>query len=210
MTYLKEFGTRLKHARELRGFSQQDVATRVGTSKSMISSYESGLSDPRQSMIPKLSDVLSVSIEWLMTGNNETGFGHPDFMAVTRQAIPLLGAVACGQPIYATEDLEALVAVGDEIDADFALRCKGDSMIDAGIYDGDIVFVKKCETVPNGAIAVVLIEDEATLKRVYRTDSELQLLAENKMYPAIIVRESDHRDVRILGAAVAYTHKIKY
>jgi len=115
--------------------------------------------------------------------------------------VPLLGTVAAGSPITAIEDLEGYVAFlprfGDGRDL-FALTVKGESMIDVGINDGDIVVVEKTPVAANGEIVVALIEDEATVKRFYRENGHFRLQPENKTMEPIIVR-----DVAILGKVVS-------
>jgi len=115
--------------------------------------------------------------------------------------VPLLGRVAAGVPITAVENLEGYVAYlprfgdGDEL---FALTIKGDSMIEAGIFDGDVIIVEKTPEVENGDIAVALIEDEATVKTFYRENGHFRLQPENSEYEPIIVDE-----VVILGRVLA-------
>lgn len=96
--------------------------------------------------------------------------------------------------------------------ADFALRCKGDSMINARIFDGDIVYIRKQKTVENGEIAAVLVEgmeSEATLKRVYTSDDSIRLCAANPMYPDKIFEKEKMNNVTIIGKAVAFLSSIK-
>ena len=92
------------------------------------------------------------------------------------------------------------------IPCDFALRCKGDSMIDARILDGDLVFIRRQDVVDDGSIAAVLIDDEATLKRVYHlTDGRVELRAANARYaPIILGGENDTRVFRVIGKAVGF------
>lgn len=115
--------------------------------------------------------------------------------------VPLLGTVAAGMPILAVENLEGYVGYlpryGDAREL-FALRIKGDSMRDAGIYNGDIVVVEKTPVVENGEIAVALLEDEATVKTFYREDGHIRLQPENSSFEPIIVE-----DVVILGRVLA-------
>ena len=107
-----------------------------------------------------------------------------------------------------SEEYEFQVDTTDEIKSDFALKCKGDSMIGARIYDGDIVFVRKQETVENGEIAVVAIEDEATLKRFYKYNDLIVLRAENPAYKDMVFSPSDHKQIRILGKAVWFQGRL--
>lgn len=123
--------------------------------------------------------------------------------------IPLLGTIACGEPIFAEENLDGYTLCPEDVEADFCLRCKGDSMIGARIQDGDIVYIKQQQTIENGEIAAVLIDDEATLKRVYKKGDSLILQPENPAYePLIFVRE-EMNEIRILGKAVCFLSKVR-
>lgn len=124
--------------------------------------------------------------------------------------IPLLGTIACGTPILAVENVEEEVFIPENIKADFALRCKGDSMIGAEIYDGDIVYIRRQEEVIDGQIAAVLIEDEATLKRVYydRDANEIRLAAENPKVKTLLYQGESLNHIKILGKAVGLTRSL--
>jgi repressor LexA len=119
--------------------------------------------------------------------------------------IPLLGTIACGEPILAVENIAEYVDIPKNIPADLALSCKGDSMIQAHILDGSIVYVRIQPDVENGEIAAVLIGDEATLKRVYKTATSITLMPENNRYAPIVLTGEDMNTVRIIGKAVAFT-----
>ena len=123
--------------------------------------------------------------------------------------IPLLGTIACGAPVLADEHIEGQVDIPANIHADFALTCKGDSMINARIFDGDIVYIRQQDTVENGEIAAVLIETEATLKRVRLFDDHISLEPENPMYKPIVFWNEEMYEVRILGKAVAFTSSVR-
>lgn len=113
-----------------------------------------------------------------------------------------LGKVACGEPIFADEQKETYVDLDSDVRADFVLEAKGDSMINARIYDGDIVFIREQPDVQDGELAVVIIDDEATLKRVYKYDDHISLFSENPKYKPIIVKANEGKTVRIIGKAI--------
>ena len=116
-------------------------------------------------------------------------------------AVPLLGTVTAGLPITAIEEVEEYIPVPNlrgNSDSYFALHVRGDSMVGAGILDGDIIVVKKTPVCRNGDIVVALIEDEATVKRFYKEKGYFRLMPENPAYEPIIVEE-----VTILGKVAA-------
>ena len=131
-------------------------------------------------------------------------------MPVSKKKIPLLGNVACGEPIYAEQSVEAFISVDEGLEADFCLRAKGDSMVNARIFDGDVLFVKKQAMVDDGDIALVIVEDEATVKRVYydRENNVLQLVPDNPKYKIMRYVGAELNQIRILGKIVAGQYKI--
>ena len=123
---------------------------------------------------------------------------------ITTKKIPLLGEIACGKPIFCNRDFESYVEAGSDLRADFAVRARGDSMINARIHDGDIVFIREQPIVENGEIAAVCIDDEATLKRVYISGKTVTLVAENPAYEPIVYQLDETLNIRILGKAIAF------
>ena len=127
-------------------------------------------------------------------------------------SVPLVGTIACGTPILAEQNIEGDVLIPEQINADFALRCRGDSMINARIFDGDIVYIRAQSVVDNGQIAAVIIVDqgdvEATLKRVHLFDDHIILEPANPMYPSMSYWGKEMSSIRILGKAVGFTSTI--
>jgi repressor LexA len=122
-------------------------------------------------------------------------------VAATRE-VPVLGRVPAGKPFLSEENIEGVITIPDDIGSGerFALQVKGDSMIGAGIMDGDRVIVKQQATAENGEIVCALIEGEATLKRFFKKGGVITLRAENEKYPPIKVSEGEFRIVgRIVG-----------
>jgi len=117
---------------------------------------------------------------------------------------PILGSIACGKPIYADQEYETFIEASADIKADFCLVAKGDSMINARIFDGDVVFIHSQPTVLNGEIAAVIINDEATLKRVYIYPERVELRPENPTYPVLNYEGNELENIKILGKAVAF------
>jgi repressor LexA len=130
--------------------------------------------------------------------------GKPMLAAV--REIPILGRVPAGKPFLSEENVEGLLTITNDMGSGklFALQVKGDSMIDAGILEGDRVIVKQQGTAENGEIVCALIEGEATLKRFYRKNGVVTLKAENQKYPLITVSQGEFR---ILGKVVGLMRK---
>ena len=193
--------------------SQVDMADKIGVSKQNLYKYERGLvTNIPSDKIELIGKLTGVSPAYLMGWDNtETEPLPPNCFPIEKKKFPLLGNIACGEPIFADEAFEGYVEAGADIDADFCLRASGDSMVGARIHDGDIVFIKQQPIVDNGQIAAVLIENEATLKRFYydQASDTVQLMAENPSYAPIVKMKSDLEDIRILGRAIAFQSIIK-
>ena len=202
----------LKNRRTELGLTQLDVANAVGVSEATVSRWESGdIANMKRSRIASLASVLKMSPSIIM-GWNEEHEAHMPSNIIPMPAmrkVPLVGSIACGTPILAEENLDGTVEAPDHVRADFALRCKGDSMINARIFDGDIVYIRQQESVEHGEIAAVLIGDEATLKRVYIYDDCISLEADNPQYKPMVYRGEEMNNIRILGKAVAFTSVIR-
>lgn len=131
-------------------------------------------------------------------------------MPIKHKKFRMLGEIACGKPIFCNEEYDTFIDASANIDADFCLKAKGDSMINARIYDGDIVFIKQTPMVNNGEIAAVIVGDEATLKRVYyNEDNKLVLSAENPQYAPLVYTNEELNNINILGRAVAFMSYVK-
>ena len=162
-----ETGDIIKKLRKDHNLTQEQLGDILGVQKSAIAKYENGrVENLKRSTIQKMATYFNVS-PLLFLGYDDIDPKLDNLYEVSTQTLPMLGSIACGEPIYCEEDRESYVLKGTEIKADFCLRAKGDSMINARINDGDIVFVRKQDIVNNGEIAVVIIDDSATLKRFY-------------------------------------------
>ena len=168
-------------------------------------------------IIQSIAIALSVNPMWLLgksefmqtsdmieTWNQSDIPDFPNIFPIETKKVRLLGKIAAGQPVMAEECFDSYVQCGTDIHADFCLRVQGDSMINARIYDGDIVFIHKQPEVENGEIAAVAIDDEVTLKRVYMSDNFVELRAENPKYKPMVFNQSNCLNFRILGKAIAF------
>ena len=160
---------RIKQAREKSGITQVDLAVKIGVSKQTLYKCENGvITNIPSDKIEQIAELTGVSPAYLMGWVEDTPSDLPsNVLPITKKKFPLLGSIACGEPIFADEDFEGYVEAG----------ANGDSMIGARIHDGDIVFIKQQSLVENGQIATVLIDDEATLKCFYydRANQIIQL-----------------------------------
>ena len=131
---------------------------------------------------------------------------YSNIFPLLRKRTPLLGEIACGEPIFCNEGRESYVEAATDVRADFCLKARGDSMIGARILDGDVVFIQRDVELVSGQIYAVAIDDEATLKRVYYDEAAqvLQLLSENPKYPPMIYSGERLAHVHVLGKAIAF------
>ena len=206
-------GQRIKQRRVELGLSVDDIAEKIGKNRATVYRYESSeIEDLPTSILEPLAKALSTTPAYLMGWETDNIFSIPNIIPLPEtKEIPLLGTIACGEPILAEENIEDYVKLNKDIDAEFALRCKGDSMIGARIKDGDIVYIHQQENVENGEIAAVLIENEATLKKVYKYPEKnmLVLKAANPEYEDFIYTGAELEEIRILGKAVGFYSNIR-
>ena len=204
----------IKSRREELGMTKVRLAELVGYDRSMITKIEQGKVDLTQSKISAIAKALQTTTMKLM-GDEEGDDTPSNILPLPKtRKIPLLGTIACGEPILATENVAEYVDMDTDIHADFALRCNGDSMINARIFDGDIVYIRKQNSVENGEIAAVLIdgvesESEATLKRFFRENDKIRLSAENPMYADKQYYGEEMNQVRVIGKAVAFLSTVR-
>ncbi len=188
----------LRYLRLKNGFSQEYLAEKLGyKSYTTIQKWEMGTSEPSISILRKLANIYNTDMDTMYTKNLEEN-NYNDIKK--SREIPLLGEIAAGYPILAEENIVDYFSLDSKIKADFALRVKGNSMLGAGIFPGDIVFIRHQDCLENGEIGAILIENEATLKKFYKEDKTIILQAENDLYKPIILTNGY---VKILGKLVA-------
>ena len=181
-----------------RGISSYKVSKATGISQATLTAWKNGMYVPKYEKLLKIADFLGVDVNELTGRENET------------DSLPIIGQIACGSPILAQENIEGYAPKYHGVKADFCLYARGDSMIDARINDGDLVFIRRADMVENGEIAAVLIDDSATLKRVYYYPGEgkLVLSAENPKYEPLSFVGSELDSIKILGKAVAFVGRV--
>lgn len=202
---------KLKSIRKSRAMTLEALARAIGTSKQTVHRYENGvITNIPPEKVEAIAAALGVSPSELMgwDAGEYSRFGNISDIKIKR--LPLVGEIACGKPIYADEEHESFVSADGTLDADFCLRASGDSMLGARIYDGDIVFIRAQNAVDNGEIAAVIINDEATLKRVYfyPEQEKLVLSPENPKYAPLVYVGRELESIKIIGKAVAFQSSI--
>lgn len=207
-------GQNIRIYREKLGMTQEDLAKKLGyKDRSTIAKIESDVNDITQSKIVAIAEALDTTPATLMGWDQQPAMTNypPNIIPLpAMKKVPLVGTIACGAPILADEHIEDYVDIPKHIHADFALTCKGDSMINARIFDGDIVYIRQQDMVENGEIAAVLNGDgEATLKRVHLFDDHISLEPENPMHRPQIYWNEEMNAVRIIGKAVAFTSTVR-
>lgn len=214
---MADFHERLIEAMNIRNIRGFELAKKSGLSKAQISQYVNGVYTAKQTGIYRLASALNVSEAWLMGYDvpmersiNSPALEFDNVCKIELKKFPVLGEIACGKPIYADQDFETYIEASSSINADFCLIAKGESMINARIYDGDVVFVREQSIVNNGEIAAVVIGDEATLKRWYYYPEKQKLILnpENPAYEPLVYVGEELNEIRCLGKAVSFISKL--
>ncbi len=208
-------GERIKQLRLKLGISQVDFASKINVSKQTLYKYENNIiTNIPSDKIEAAAEIGNVAPSFLMGWSTLDEYGSQgNLYPIELRKFPILGKIACGVPSYSGEERESYVLAGSNIHADFCLIASGDSMINARICNGDIVFIRKQNFVENGEIAAVVVNDqsEATLKRLYyyKEKSLLILKAENPSYEDLIYQGEELSQVHILGKAIAFQSDVK-
>lgn len=211
---------RLHAARKQAGLTLDEVAKKVGVSRQTIHRYETGIiNNVPSDKIEKIALVLNTTPAELMGWGEPQTHGKP--MPVTidldtertvhrsKKApyIPILGTIAAGIPIEAQEDIQGYIAPEAGTRATFALRVKGDSMVNVPILDGDLVLIHQQSDVDDGEIAAVLVDNSATIKRFYRHSNGVELRPANDTMKAMFYTGIDCENIRILGKVTGCLHR---
>ena len=207
---------RLRNVFEKSGLTQTEVCEKTGINKGALSSYLSGRYFPKQKTIDKLSKVFNVSINYLMgfEPENSQRVDEPDLAGITNisfpasRPIPILGDICAGEGTWCEENFEGHFFIDSSVKADFCVRVRGDSMIDAGIRDGDLAFIKKTYDYKDGNIYAVRINSdcEAVLKKVFWQDDTIILNPCNAEYKPIV---TDSEGVSVVGECIGIYHSTK-
>ena len=219
---MKTTGERIRERRKEINMTADELADILEVSRSTVFRYENGeIEKVPAPIMMKIANALNTTASYLMGWEDDSTvrsksstndiYTYDNIYPIELKKFPLLGEIACGEPIFCNEDRESYILSGTNIKADFCLKAHGDSMVNARIYDGDIVFIKEQPLVNDGEIAAVIIDNEATLKRVYfdRNNNTLQLVAENPAYRTMVYVGESLNSIRILGKAVAFQSDVK-
>ena len=210
-----DMGQKIYSLRIQKGLTLEELGNMVGVGKSTVRKWENGMiANMKRDKILKVSEALDTTPAYLMGWEEEKKIISLDNVyQIGLKRFPMLGEIACGKPIYTNEDRESYIIAGTDIKADFCLKAKGDSMINARILNGDIVFIKKQDMVENGEIAAVVVnnDSEATLKRFfyYAEKSMVILKAEYPAFEDLIFTNEELKDFHILGKAIAFQSDVK-
>ena len=212
-----ELREKLFRLKEARGLTTEALSGRSGVPKGTINKLLTGETrNPTSQTLKKLAEALDCPLEELLGKPSEIpgvfrlGEKRSDsagLLHIRRRAVPVLGEIAAGEPIFCDENVE-FVSCDADGSCDFALRVRGDSMVGARLFDGDLVFIRRQDDVDDGRIAAVIVDDHATLKRVYHVPGGLHLLSENPKYPPMRFLFEEHEELRILGLAVSFCSKL--
>lgn len=213
----RAFSYNLKYWLNKRNLKQIDLVNRLHLSKSTVSQWLNPNSRkmPSTTTLNKIAEILDVDLSDLLE-DNVASFKFSDIENIAplprTKRRPRLGVITCGEPILAQENIEDYDDVPEDVQCDFTLICSGDSMINARIQDGDIVYIREQPIVENGEIAACMVDGEfdsrATLKRFYRYKDKVVLQAENPNYPPFVYVKEEMNKVHILGKAVGFTSKL--
>ena len=206
---MTDFKSRLAQVMAEKNMRAAELSRRTGISKPRLSQYLSGVYIPKADAICAMAQALGINEGYLL-GTSDS-IAQEQIADAKFKALPLVGEIACGAPVFANEEDGGLIVTNLDTDADFCLIAKGDSMKDARICNGDTVFIKKTDVVSNGEIAAVVINDEATLKRVYYypESEKLMLIPENNNYEPLVFEGEELEKIHIIGRAVAFKSDIK-
>ena len=206
-----EFSNNFKRFLDENRYKQKDIIDKLkdmgfDIKPQNISRWINGESFPRdENIIGALCIIFNCQRSDLIPEANPQK-PHPSFLEITKKKFPVLGEVAAGKPIFMYEDKDCFVMADAEINADYCLIARGDSMINIGIKNGDLVFIKKQDMVRNEEVAVVAIDEEATLKRfIYdKLNNRVTLKSENPKYADMIYEGEQIEHIHILGKAVFF------
>lgn len=204
-------GDKIKMARDAKGLTQEQLGKLCGIAKQTIYKYERGIiTNIPSDRVELICDALDISPSYLMGWDDEDLAPVASNLFPARfHQVPLVGEIACGAPILAEENITDYIDVPEHIQCDFALKCQGNSMIDLGVKDGDVVYIRSQPEVQNGQVAAVIVdgmESEATLKKFFKYENHIMLIPANSEEQPFAFYGEDMARVHVQGLAVGFTH----
>lgn len=172
-----DIGKRIASIRRDRGLNQEELAELAMLHRVTLAKYETGQVEPGALALSRIADALNVSTDELLCRTEKL----PPFIPIIPGSVPIVGEIACGTPIMAQQNIEGYANMPDGVHADFALRCKGDSMTPT-FADGDLVLIRQQPEVEDGQIAAIGIDGEATLKHIYKQAKGVLCVSDNPKY----------------------------
>ena len=197
----------IKRLRVTHGLTQSELGKIAGVSDKAIWTWENGTAEPRMGAIQKIADHFNIKKSDLIEDHSS----EPDLAGITNisfpasRPIPILGDICAGEGTWCEENFEGHFFIDSSVKADFCVRVRGDSMIDAGIFNGDLAFIKKTYDYTNGKIYAVRINSdcEAVLKKVFWQDDTIILNPCNADYEPIV---TDAEGMTVIGEFVGVFH----
>lgn len=197
-----DIGKRIAELRRERGYNQEELAEMAMINRVTLARYETGTIEPGAFAIARIADALGVSTDEILCRVDKL----PPFIPLVRTSVPIIGEIACGKPITAEQNIDGYAELPDGVQADFALRCRGDSM-EPTFEQNDLVLIRQQPEVNNGQIAAIGINGEATLKRIYKQENGVTCVSDNPAYPPMFFQAGE--GLTIYGLAVGYVRMWK-
>lgn len=190
-------GDNIRYLRKREGYSQAHLARKLNIKQASVSNWESGKTNPDMKSLAQLAQIFAVPMEYFLSDEPRREL---DTIRITKNAVPIVGEIACGTPITAEQNIEGYADLPEGCHADFALKCRGDSM-EPTFFHGDLVLIRNSPDFQNGQIAAIGIEGEATLKHIYRQGEQIICVSEN---PAYAPQTYPSQEVTVYGLAVGF------
>ncbi|MGM8215143.1 LexA family protein [Bacillaceae bacterium W0354] len=190
--FYKNLGSKIRYYRTLSNMTLEQLGNKIGVGKSTVRKYEHGLIKISHERLEDVANALGIDVSLL----------YGEEIASDVVEVPLYGNISCGNGSVIFEQEEGyLKSPKNWVDNGiyFYLTAKGDSMIGARIHEGDLLLIQKTNTVENGEIAAVVIDDECVLKRVYKDNGGFTLISENPNYPPVSFDPQTDKNIRIIG-----------
>lgn len=206
---MENLGDRIRKLRKQAGYTQSEFIDilqkeyNLKADRVMLSKWECSKQSPHIETLKCIANAFGVSLDYLNGIEEKPNLKLKNVSQLHETKIPMYGKIACGAPIECNSDFDIETLSGDVVNGDFCVIARGDSMINARIFDGDIVTIRRQSIVENGEIAAVVIGDEATLKRVYYVENGIMLVPENPAYKPMVFTGVECENIVVLGKAVS-------